>query len=234
MNSTQKTIGIAVIILILGGGVLYFFSSDIKEEPGEKNVRVSGAVIDAVSNTPVAGVDLVVGDTSIRTEDAGQFVFLNVSTKQGIRLTHPELLRAIIKLPDTLADEQSTDILFNIQLYNTLVTIIDQEARGKADVLYDYLAPEIQEKVSKEVFLISFERLFEEENITDQEITIRRILRNTDYYNEQLDLRFDNVVEFEVTRPVRDLSLSGINGDALKWYRFIRSNDDDQEWRFIL
>lgn len=241
-TTRKKIIAIFVITLVVGGGAYLFLAGERGEKVGERGekgeekivkvVKVSGVVIDPVTDSPVSNVDLVVGDMSIRTQEAGRFVFTKVGTKTGIRLTHPELLRAIVKLPvyprverlvvnssplglpDTRAAEQVTDILFNVLLYNTLIEIVDREARGNLDAVYDHLAPQIKEKLSREVFREEFGSMFTEEDITNQEIVIRGMRRTPDYYNRQLDLRFSNIIEFEL-----------VNGENSKWYALIYRED---------
>ena len=215
---------------MIGGVVAFFFSSGDLER--ERFVMVTGAVIDPVGNVPVAGVDLTVGDTSIRTSETGRFVFPSVGTKTGIRLTYPDLLRAIVKLPSTRADEQASDILFNTFLYNTLITILDREARGNVGAIYDHLLPAIQERISREAFRGGFELFFLEENLLDQEIMIRQIRRTPDHKVDDFDLRLDEIIEFEVVRPVGDSSLNGMNGDDAQWYRFVEG-DDGESWYLV-
>ena len=220
MEKIHKTI--INIVIITMGVVALFFLLNKKEEIDLLKIKVAGVVLD-LSNTPVAGIDLVVGDTSIRTGESGRFVFANVNVETGIRLTHPELLRAIVKLPETLKDAQTTNILFDVSLYNSLITIIDAEARGGAERVYDYLAQEIKRTHSFETFNNAYELLFTEENITDQEIIIKRIRHEANYYLRGFDLRFEEMVEFEV-----------IKGYNTKWYRLILSdNEEGSEWWLI-
>lgn len=216
----KKTIVICLTLLILFGVGAYWL---LVPERGEKMVTVSGSVVDPLTRTPVFGVDLVVSDTSIRTGESGRFVFTGVGTKTGIRLTHPELLRALVLLPQTRTDEQELEVLFNIPLLNALITIIDFEARGNIDAVYDHLAPQIKGKLTRKVFREEFESMFVEEDITNQEIVIRGMRRVTDYYNRQLDLRFSNIIEFEL-----------VNGDDSKWYALIYHEEVlGSQWQFI-
>lgn len=223
IKNKKLVIGVIVLLILIAiVGVIVFFSGSENEQE-ERFVMVTGVVIDPLGNVPIAGVDLVVGDTSIRTADTGQFVFPSVSTKTGIRLTHPKLLRAIVKLPDSREGNQTSDILFDVPLYNTLITVIDQEARGNVDVVYEHLSPRIQALLSREEFRGMHERLFTEENITNQEIVIREIRRTFDYHEKRLDIRFDEVIEFEV-----------LKGDAAKWYRFASfEGKDGLRWWLI-
>lgn len=221
MKKVYKIILSIVIIIAIGAVVLFFLLNKKEkiEEVDAPRVRVAGVVIDLL-HTPVSGVDLVVGDTSIRTGETGRFIFVNVSVKTGIRLTHPELLRAIVKLPETLEDIQTTSILFDIPLYNSLITIIDAEARGGADKAYGYLAQEIKQALSRQAFSSAYEPLFAEEDITNQEIIIKRIRRETNYYARDFDHRFKVMVEFEV-----------MNDSRTKWYRLVLS--DNEKWRLM-
>lgn len=215
----KKIITILIITIFIGAGIYWLTGG----EQGEKAFKVSGSVVDLLTYDPVSGVDLTVNDTSIKTDESGQFVFTDVSVKEGIRLTHPELLRAIVKLPSTDSREQMTDILFDVSLYNTLITIIDREARGNIEAVYKYLAPEIKEKYSREVFREEYVSLFAEADITNQEIVLRSILRNSDYLNAKLDIRFSDIIEFEV-----------INNREAKWYRFIYGEAEERPaWQLI-
>jgi len=169
MTKQKSILGVAALSIL--GVVLVFFV--MTQEQGEKIVRVSGAVVSVFDGRPIAGVDLVVGDTSIRTGETGRFVFPEVSTQTGIRLTHPELLRAIVKLPETRANEQEGDILFDLLLYNALISVVDLEARGKVELVYEELASRITERLSREEFRLSFEPLFSKEDITNQGLLAR-------------------------------------------------------------
>lgn len=190
MRVRKKIIYTFVVLLSVVGAV--FFSLYFGEEE-EKFVKVSGTVIEALTRTPVPGVDLVVGDTSIRTGESGRFVFTNVGTQTGIHLTHPELLRALVLLPQTDADEQELEILFNVPLLNALVTIVDLEARGNLDATYEYLIRDIQKVLSRQDFSATHESIFKEDDITNQEIVIRRTHHTRDYHARNRDLRFREV-----------------------------------------
>lgn len=193
------------ILTILGAAVLITIVAFVlrqepkgPEEQEEIFVKVSGVVKDARDFSPIEGVDLTVGDTSIRTGEAGTFVFPSVSTLRGIRLTHPELLRAMVKLPETDKPEQLGDILFNVPLYNLLITIIDLEARDKLEEVYDKFSPEVKVKLNKEQFRTQYVRLFSESDVTNQEIYIKSLAKRNDYLNEKQDIRFKEVVEFSI------------------------------------
>lgn len=217
------TITSIISLIVIGIGVNFVVLSG----QGERIIKVSGSITAPRTHTPIAGVDLAVGDTSIRTEDSGHFIFSEVSTEIGMRLTHPELLRAVVKLPNPRLVKEGAEVMdipFDIPLYNRLITIVDREARGNLDTVYNHLAPRVQEKLSREIFQKEYKPLFREEDITNQEIVVQDVARMADYYNEELDLRFSNIIEFKL-----------VNDDMTKWYRFVyQDTDDGPVWQLIL
>ncbi len=245
MKKAHKIIISIVIIIVVMVISFFLLNKKEKEEAGPLRVKVAGVIRDLL-NTPVSGVDLVVGDTSIRTGETGRFIFTDVSVETGIRLTHPELLRAIAKLPayakassllrqsadsadksagkpETLEDAQTTNILFDVPLLNSLITIIDVEARGGGARVYEYLDQEIQKFIPFEKFNSEYKQIFREEDITNQEITIKRVRRESNYYARDFELRFEEMVEFEV-----------VNSSNVKWYRLVLSDSEEiPRWRLI-
>ncbi len=225
MKNRIKKIIIAIIVVVAISTIVIviklflspssFFNKEKEEAP---NVQVSGAILD-LKNEPVTSVDLVVDDTKIKTGESGQFIFPSVNVKTGIRLTYPSLLRAIVKLPDSSKEKQITNILFDEDLYNSLITIIDAEARGGAVKTYEYLNPEIKNKLSFEEFENQYQSIFGTEDITDQEIVIKKINRQSNYYEKEFKLRFAEMVEFKVE-----------NGDKSKIYKLVLSDD---RWQLI-
>lgn len=211
---------VLVALFVVAGAA---FSSLYFGKEEEKFVKVSGTIIEPLTRTPVSGVDLVVSDTSIRTGESGRFVFTGVGTKTGIRLTHPELLRALILLPSSEEDEQELEVLFNVSLLNALITIVDFEARDNLDATYEYLVRDIQEVLSREDFTGIHEPIFGKDDITNQEIVVRRIHHTRDYYAREYDRRFREVFEFEV-----------INGAKSKWFRLVEIKEKgSSEWKLV-
>lgn len=91
-------------------------------------ISVQGAVKKPFSGTGVAGVDLQIEQTSIRTVDGGHFQFSGVEQKNGIKITHPELKIALRKS----IDGENMDILFDPKLFNVLFNLMQREARGRS------------------------------------------------------------------------------------------------------
>lgn len=136
--------------------------------------EISGQVIDPITRAGVAGADLVSGQTSIRTSGSGGFIFSLVNPADGIRMTHPGLLRSIVIMPESTPKQQRLDILFNEQMYMVLTRVLDAEARGQiADIYSKYLSPDIKNQITSEVFVQRYSNVMTAKNITDQQITIR-------------------------------------------------------------
>lgn len=211
-----------VILGILGAAAFWFMSRPPEPEP-EYFVKISGSIVDPLGSGSVSGVDLTVGDTSIRTSASGNFVFPSVSSYTGIRMTHPELLRAVVKLPAVPEGEEETvSLFFSPALYNALITVIDREARGNPDKVYELLADEIQDVITKEEYQELFEPFFTEADIAAQEVVMREIVNATDFVSEVIEQRFD-VIAFEVVRD-----------NDVKTYRFVHAGEGDGVWKLVL
>ncbi len=63
--------------------------------PAAERIDVRGSLQTPLGNQAVSGVDLTLGDTSIRTSGSGQFAFPNAYVGDSIRINHPMLKRAI-------------------------------------------------------------------------------------------------------------------------------------------
>ncbi|MBU1613373.1 hypothetical protein KKC87_03000 [Patescibacteria group bacterium] len=163
-----------------------------------KEARVSGQIIDPVTLEGVKGVDLVVGDTNVRTSESGQYVFGAVNTAEGVRLTYPNLIRALVLLPSTGKDVQQMDLHFDADMFNVLVQTVDLEMRGIYSDIYVYLAPEIKAETSMDKFVNSHNTIFTPANIVDQQIYVvgTKIIDN--YVIEKYGLKFNKAVEVSV------------------------------------
>lgn len=117
-----------------GGEVLLPLSqTPIVRQP----IDARGTVVAPFGKSPVEGVDLVLGDTAIRTSAGGQFVFQNARLGDTIRLTHPLLRRAVDWRLERVA--APFEIPFDAGLYNAANAVLDAEARGQGtgSSLYD-------------------------------------------------------------------------------------------------
>lgn len=160
-------------------------------------VEVSGRLIDPLTQSGAANVDLVSGNTSIRTSAGGQFLFSNV-TAEGIRATHVNLLRAFVFLPDASQAKQQANIYFDVNLYNTLVKIIDLEARGKNFEVYSLLSPQIKEKITADKYQAAAKSIFAPVNINDQQVNLLESALLDNYEAKNYNLKFNKVLRLRV------------------------------------
>lgn len=170
---------------------------DTASEQG-KNVKVSGKMTDPITLKGVKGIDLVSLNTSIRTTESGQYIFGSVNTLKGIRATYPNLIRALVYLPDKGSSDQRMDIYFNADMYNLLVQVADLEMRGIYSDVYTYLAPEIKERVAMERFMEENSTIFTSKNIAEQEIFITGTQLIDNYTVDKYGLKFNKVVQINV------------------------------------
>ncbi|MEI6238013.1 MAG: Ig-like domain-containing protein [bacterium] len=115
--------------------LMFFFSSFIGQNNGlnsDNYSNVSGQVLDPINNQAVNGVDLVVGDTSIKTSDGGNFSFDNVNEKIGIKVTSPNLHKTLY-----FVQNRNSDIFFDANMYNSLFLAFEKvnSNENKANVI---------------------------------------------------------------------------------------------------
>jgi hypothetical protein len=136
--------------------------------------EINGQILDPYTRIGVVGADLVSAQTSVHTSGSGNFIFSNVSTVDGIRVTHPGLLRPLVIIPPVTPKKQRLDILFNEQMYMTLVRVLDDEARGQIGNIYaKYLSPNVKNSITEESFIKQYSNVLTPKNVSDQIITIK-------------------------------------------------------------
>ena len=134
---------------------------------------VSGAVISPIENKPISGVDLVNGDVSQKTGEAGRYQFSDINSNSYITLTHPNLRRQI-KIKPT---QNLTSIYFDEKLYNTLINFI--EISVKKDDLSPYLLGNVKsEYVFDSTDLLDQELILEEVSLEEKRFSK---INNTEY-----------------------------------------------------
>ncbi|MBD3311156.1 MAG: hypothetical protein GF349_01500 [Candidatus Magasanikbacteria bacterium] len=201
-----KKVNLVLYILIalvsLAGIISLFSYFDVWERVGlvskeEKMLaKLSGTVMRPFTLTGVRNVDLTVGDTSIKTNEGGKYIFSNVSSRGVIRITHPNLAKALFK---KIEGKQEMDIYFDEEMYNTLTFIIDYESRKKfADIFENYLHPDLKIRLSKNNFIENKSTIFTGDNIADQELFITKVELFNRWNSEISDEKFNRVVEILV------------------------------------
>ncbi|MEI7512748.1 MAG: hypothetical protein WCK01_04825 [Candidatus Uhrbacteria bacterium] len=126
MRSPHYVVIITVLMALVLG--LVVLSSWILERPLEesgvvrvtlgKQIDVRGGVVALFDSPSVTGIDLTVGDTSIRTTTGGQFAFPNAHVGEDVRMNHPLLKRAVYwRLTDQVGP---LALPFDVSLFNAI------------------------------------------------------------------------------------------------------------------
>jgi len=162
--------------------------------PSEK-VDVTGTLRSPLTYQAVEGVDLTAGDTSIKTSSGGKFAFNSVDKHEGLRLNHPKLKASFYK---TLPQSGSMDLIFDVDLYNTVFGIAQLESRGRLSDVYQGLDEAIKAKTSKDTFIEKYQRLFFSENTLDQAIVIADIREQKDWVSDNGENSYPQVIQVTV------------------------------------
>ncbi len=195
-------LAIIAIILIITLAASFGYRADKswnwgKQQQQNQIMEVSGRLVDPLTLSGAANVDLVSGNTSIRTNAGGQFLFSNV-TADGIKATQANLLRAFALIPSDSGAKQAKTIYFNVNLYNTLTKVIDLEIRGKNFEVYNLLAPQIKEKTTTDKYHNSAKSIFTPANIDDQQINLLETSLLDNYEAKAYGLTFNKVLRLKV------------------------------------
>jgi heme/copper-type cytochrome/quinol oxidase subunit 2 len=215
--SVALAIIIAVGLIVDYKTRMYSRFADTIQSGQKLIVKVSGAVIDPLTLQGVTGVDLNSGVSTIRTGQGGYYSFDDVDAFSGIKITHPEIHRALIYLPGDKAKEQKMDIYFEAKMYNKLIDYINFEAESKWAGAYNLLAAEVQQKITVDDFSKEAKSIFTKDNIMDQELVIVKVEPIRDWFIEKFALRFGGAVKITV-----------FNNGAKADYYLIKAGD---EWR---
>ena len=186
--------------------------------------KVEGLLVPIQGDASVAGVDLTVGDTTIRTGREGRFVFVDVPSDIGITLTHPSLLRKIVFAGEEfLVSTGLLSIYFDAELYNTLIKAIEYEARRNTQDAYVLLDKSVQEVQAVEHFENTVQRIFHEEDLLDQEVVITRVGQES-FISGLTEQRYKQAYSFIVDREGTKAT-----------YRFVlRERNGEQIWKRVL
>lgn len=157
-------------------------------------LSIAGTLVDPLGR-PVSGVDLVAGDTRIRTDAGGKFAFEGIDAATGIRATHPALSRAVVYgFPDIGSGSVRifpAELVFDPSLLNELAVIVDLEARGRVADLYARLAPDSQARIPVQTVLARMEAgPFTAEDIGMQELRV--IATSTDASTRTARITLEN------------------------------------------
>lgn len=131
-------VAVSVLLVCIALGLSYWANTRTQGEllktvmPGQQEklahlVEVKGSIRKPFTGEGVEGVDLVAGNTHIRTLAGGRFQFTDIDQYAGIKLTHPEL-KIALRFAMTGKD---MDIPFDPSVYNALFDLMQRESRGR-------------------------------------------------------------------------------------------------------
>lgn len=184
-----------------------------KDEP--QFADVSGTFIHPTDSQPFGGMHVVAGDTSIRVTDSGYFVFTNVDKDKGLRITHPELRRALLHA----INSERLQIYFEPTMYNRLIDVMNAEARGNVQAVYDSLPAVARVKSTFEQFQESYDPFVSANHLSDQELRILSTKIVNNQYLKDYDLYLERAIAVEVE----------VDGQATTYYVSVEGSD----WRII-
>jgi len=182
-----------------------------------KIASVSGILANPQTGDPVEGIDLRAGDVTIKTDNGGQFMFSSINILEGIRMTSPDLHKAILFIPEK---EGRTDLMFDANLFNRIVEITYAESQEKTNDIRDFLTDNLNTEALKATFEEKYEKIYEYKNIADQEIIISGMKKEKNYRSILTGEKYKNVVIVTV-----------VNEEKTAKRAFIYK---DNEWKLVL
>lgn len=171
--------------------------------------QLAGRIETPFEHDPVSGVDVASAETSIKTQDSGQYVLFNVNSADGVDITHPELQRRF----NLKVVNENTNIVFDIALYNTLSKILDRESYADLKSIYDFVYPDLAQIISYEEFQKDYESFFTAQDRTKQEIEVLEVHDVLTYNHSRMDQLIQRAVLMKV-----------INNGKVKEYVFTKFN----------
>lgn len=190
-------------------------NSVLKEDVIEKEIKkVSGQVISLADFSGVPEVQLSVGDTSIRTQASGNFVFTSLDETKKLILAFSELNKDLT----FSINSENLRIYFSVELFNRLIDIINDESIGDINKIYMYLVDDVKARVSLSDFQSSYPRLFTQE-ISDGSAIYIDSINIYDNWSSEYGFIVRKVVEVVV-----------LNNNQSKSYYF---TNKDNYWKLL-
>jgi len=179
-------------------------------------IDVSGSIQTPFEHQGVSGLDLTVGDTSVRTVQGGRYVFSQIEQGAGIRLNHPSLKVSFVISVDKSG---ALDIPFDSDLYNAVFDIQQLEAQGKYGEIYDKLSDAARRTMERDGFIKEYSPAYGPSDIRNQEIFVAAVKELSDWKSVNGLYGFPQVIQMEVR-----------NNAQVKTYVFTM---DGGAWRLI-
>lgn len=194
---------VAIILFLMALFAGFYFNYKlgyfqiVREKPALIINNFSGQLLDPLTFQGVKA-DIKAEDTIIKTSNSGYFVFSKVNFDEGLILTHPELKRSVNFLPLGKQKDQAIVWYFNPQMYNVLIEVLDNEARGKFEDIYNKIPETVKAKINSVDFVRNYKTNLAPNNIKDQEIVIKDTVIVDQWKSEKYDLLFDKVYAITV------------------------------------
>lgn len=158
-------VALLIIVPVVSYGVAHAVAAH------ERMLRVQGFVIDPITKQSYDGINATVGDTALRLNTGSALAFDMVGSRHGISVTHKDFHRRVVMLPQAF-DAKTGSIYFSPSMLNALVAVIDAEARGKYDRIYEQLPTELKGEISMQEYFNGYKPLVSLDDMADQEVVI--------------------------------------------------------------
>jgi len=194
---------VAIVLVLLAFSAALFFNYKlgyfkiVRDKPELIVNKFSGQLLDPVTFQGIKA-DLSSGDTTVKTSESGYFVFNQVRADEGVYLTHPALQRSVTFLPNKKQNGEMMSWYFSPEMYNTLIQVLDLEARGKFDDIYKKLPEVVSQKTDTATFFANYKTHLTPNNVKDQTVFIKEVSVIDRWKNEKYEILFDKVYPITV------------------------------------
>ena len=185
-------VALSLLFLILknSNNIINFVSDLSVSKP--KNVSVSGNVLDPFTLQGVGNVDLNTANVSVKTAPDGNYAFEAINNHEGIKITHPNLQRALLVDLSQIKSGNRLSIYFDADMYNTLNTYLNDLSQNKWFKAADSLTNSCKERVSADA--LSKEDLsFNQDFSSLQTLNISKLDSVTGWYSDTCQNKFERV-----------------------------------------
>ena len=148
INKKRKFFLITFITIVLLG-ILFVLTRNFILNTN-RNINVSGTVIDLETNRPLSGISVVEGNKRIITKEDGLFEFDQVSSN-GTLVINGGLLYEDVYIP--ISNRKNIEIFLSDKILTTLRDLENYEQNRQYRKLYSILSGEIKGKYTEEEYL---------------------------------------------------------------------------------
>lgn len=207
------SVGSIVIMLLITSNKNIDLSHIFEKPRFEKEfVSVNGKLVNPIDFTPVAGANMIAGETAIYTPDTGEYRFQSVSTESGIRITHPKVIKAVVK---KVKNDGQLNIYYIPDLMNTMIDIVYLESKQYHDqVYYKYIDESIQKDISMLQYTKKVNTIFDKHDLSDQQLEVGKTIFYEEWKSQITNKSFQSVIQMEIynEEKKKDYYLSYVGG----------------------